>query len=87
MLLNVGCQKFAHRQHSFENFQGRSREGLTLTDRRGMLKAGIAGIAGLSLPDLLKAQAQAASSGGSATTGKSVILLWMAGGPSPNAPL
>ena len=82
MLLNDGCQKFAHRQHSFENFQGRSREGLTLTDRRGMLKAGIAGIAGLSLPDLLKAQAQAASSGGSATTGKSVILLWMAGGPS-----
>jgi hypothetical protein len=77
-----GGVPMAHRQHSFENFHGRTREGLTLTDRRGMLKAGIAGIAGLSLPDLLKAQAQAARSGGSATTGKSVILLWMAGGPS-----
>ncbi len=66
-----------HSQHAFGNFQGRTREGLTLTDRRGMLKAGLAGVAGLSLPNLLKAQA-----GGGAKTGKSVILLWMAGGPS-----
>ena len=66
-----------HAQHAFGSFQGRTREGLTLTDRRGMLKAGLAGVAGLSLPSLLKAQA-----GGGAKTGKSVILLWMAGGPS-----
>lgn len=68
-----------HSQHAFGNFQGRTREGLTLTDRRGMLKAGLAGVAGLSLPDLLKAQANA---GSGTKTGKSVILLWMAGGPS-----
>ncbi len=66
-----------HSQHAFGSFQGRTREGLTLIDRRGMLKAGLAGVAGLSLPRLLKAQA---ASG--AKTGKSVILLWMAGGPS-----
>ncbi|TXT16921.1 MAG: Uncharacterized protein FD138_4661 [Planctomycetota bacterium] len=68
-----------HAQHAFGSFQGRSREGLTLTDRRGMLKAGLAGIAGLSLPDLLKVRAQA---DGGTKSGKSVILLWMAGGPS-----
>lgn len=68
-----------HSQHAFGHFQGRTREGLTLTDRRGMLKAGLAGVAGLSLPDLLKAQANA---GSGTKTGKSVILLWMAGGPS-----
>lgn len=67
-----------HQQHAFGNFQGRQREGLTLLDRRGMLKAGLAGIAGLSLPELLKVQAEGASRG----KGKSVILLWMAGGPS-----
>ena len=82
MTARIGCRQLAHQQHSFGNFHGTTREGLTLTDRRSMLKAGIAGIAGLSLPELLKAQAQAASSGGSATPGKSVILLWMAGGPS-----
>ncbi len=66
-----------HSQHAFGSFQGRTREGLTLTNRRGMLKAGLAGVAGLSLPGLLKAQA-----GSGAKSGKSVILLWMAGGPS-----
>ena len=71
-----------HSQHAFENYHGTTREGLTLTDRRSMLKAGVAGIAGLSLPELLKAQAKAASDGSGAKTGKSVILLWMAGGPS-----
>jgi len=43
--------------------------------RRNMLKAGLAG---LSLPDLLRARDQAAGS----MRRKSVILLWMAGGPS-----
>lgn len=76
------CRGQLHQQHAFGNFQGTTREGLTLTDRRSMLKAGIAGIAGLSLPDLLKARANAAAEGLQATTGKSVILLWMAGGPS-----
>ena len=73
-------------QHSsgsaFAGFNGRSREGLMLLNRRGMLKAGVAGVAGLTLPSLLKARAEAAQSGAPTGTGKSMILLWMAGGPS-----
>jgi hypothetical protein len=72
----------SHAQHAFGNYFGRAREGLTLADRRGMLKAGLAGLAGLSLPDLLRAKAQGAATGRGAPSGKSVILLWMAGGPS-----
>lgn len=77
-----GCRTQAHIQHAFGDFLGREREGLTLVNRRGMLKAGLAGIAGLSLPQLLQARAQAAQSGQQMKSGKSVILLWMAGGPS-----
>jgi hypothetical protein len=47
-----------------------------------MLKAGAAGVAGLTLPELLKARADAAQSGKSMSSGKSLVLLWMAGGPS-----
>ncbi|MCA9050114.1 MAG: DUF1501 domain-containing protein [Planctomycetaceae bacterium] len=46
-----------------------------------MLKAGLAGMAGLSLPDLLQVRAEAAAAGRSMNH-KSVILLWMTGGPS-----
>jgi len=47
-----------------------------------MLKAGVAGMAGLSLPGLLEARAQAKQSGRKIGGHKSVILLWMCGGPS-----
>ncbi len=69
-------------RHAFVSLNGRVREGLTVFSRRGMLKAGLAGMAGLSLPDLLRVRAEAASSGRAMSRGKSVILLWMAGGPS-----
>ena len=72
----------AHDAHAFTSFHGTACEGLTLVDRRGMLKAGMAGVAGLSLPALLKARAEAASAGKKMCGPKSVILLWMAGGPS-----
>jgi len=52
-----------------------------VTSRRSMLKAGLAGLAGLTLPDLLRQRAQAAATG-KGSSKKSVILLWMAGGPS-----
>ncbi len=68
--------------HAFENYHARQREGLTVLNRRGMLKAGLAGMAGLSLPELLKQRAKAADVGRSLNSHKSVILLWMAGGPS-----
>jgi hypothetical protein len=47
-----------------------------------MLKAGLAGMAGLTLPALVQARSEAGQAGRVAPTGKSVILLWMAGGPS-----
>src|SRR5262245_15297663 len=60
--------------------------------RRTFLKVGALTIGGLSLPGLLRQRA--AASPGSSTSHKSVILIWLAGGPShidmydlkPNAP-
>ncbi|MFM8274830.1 MAG: DUF1501 domain-containing protein [Gemmata sp.] len=59
-------------------------------NRRSLLKVGALAAGGLTLPGLLKARA----AGGSAANRKSVILVWLAGGPShidmydlkPNAP-
>ena len=47
--------------------------------RRGFLRAGGLGLAGLSLPDLLEIEAQAESR---ARKEHSVLILWMRGGPS-----
>lgn len=76
------CRTQPHTGHAFANFHGTTREGLTFFDRRAMLKAGLAGVAGLSLPSLLRARAEAAVAGRAMCSGKSCILLWMAGGPS-----
>src|SRR5688572_25741862 len=65
--------------HAFTSFRPLEREGLSLPSRRNLLKAGLAGVAGLSLPGLLRAQAESAAT---AKRGKSLILLWMTGGPS-----
>jgi Protein of unknown function (DUF1501) len=56
-------------------------DGLT---RRSFVQLGVAGMAGLGLADLLRAKAQSASVSGSRATGskKSVILIWLDGGPS-----
>lgn len=73
-----------HHPHfsAFANFNPHIREGLVVASRRNFLKASLAGVAGLSLPALLQTQAQATSAGQSLPAGKSVILLWMTGGPS-----
>lgn len=68
--------------HAFHSFHARTNEGLTVCGRRSMLKASLAGIAGLSLPRLLQQRAAAAAEGRSMGSNRSVILLWMAGGPS-----
>jgi uncharacterized protein DUF1501 len=70
-----------HQTHAFADFHGRTHEGLMVADRRGLLKASVAGIAGLTLPMLLSSRSRAAGQR-RATSGKSCILLWMAGGPS-----
>jgi hypothetical protein len=58
--------------HAFTALNADEPEGLLL-GRRNLFKAGLAGLAGLTLPGLLRARPAAR---------KSVILLWMAGGPS-----
>ncbi len=63
--------------HAFTHLHARQREGLVLAGRRNFLKASLAGLAGLSLPELLRARES-----GQAKPRRSVILLWMAGGPS-----
>ena len=66
-------------RHPWGFLRGRTADGLTLQSRRNMLKVGLAGIGGLSLPRLLEKRA---NGGLRDASGKSVILLWMAGGPS-----
>ena len=56
--------------HAARNCQGMSR--------RTAIKAGLLGLGGLTTADLLRLQAE----GGAAKNGKSVILIWLDGGPS-----
>jgi hypothetical protein len=65
-------------QHAFTFLNPRLREGVTVHSRRSMLKASLAGMAGLSLPGLLRLRAESVTK----RSNKSVILLWMTGGPS-----
>src|SRR5687768_2601869 len=68
--------------HAFSFFNAREREGLRVFSRRSVLKAGLAGIAGLTLPNLLRLRAEAAATGAPVSRNKAVILVWMTGGPS-----
>lgn len=72
----------AHGPHAFVDWQADRAEGLVLADRRGWLKASLAGLAGLSVPNLLAARESSAAAGQPSGRQKSVILLWMCGGPS-----
>ena len=71
-----------HAGHAFGFFNARVRDGLTVYSRRSVLKAGLAGMAGWSFADLLRARARAAQAGRAINGNKAVILLWMTGGPS-----
>ena len=70
------------REHAFAFMRAREREGLTVFSRRSMLKASLAGLAGLTLPGLQRLRAESSSAGKPMTRSKAVILLWMTGGPS-----
>src|SRR5262250_1302338 len=80
--MSPGGNPVSHQSHAFTSFNAREREGLVVASRRNFLKASLAGIAGLSVPQLLRSQERAVAQGQPTRTGKSVILLWMAGGPS-----
>src|SRR2546426_8741689 len=69
-------------EHAFSFLNGRAREGLTVFSRRSMLKASLAGLAGLTIPGLLQVRGEAVKNGKPIRGNKRVILLWMAGGPS-----
>ncbi len=60
-----------------------SRKGTNCdgSTRRDFLKAGVLGMGGLMLPDLLRARA-AASTAGRATRNTSIVWLWLGGGPT-----
>ncbi len=89
------CNPRHHVAHAFENLNAREAEGVAVFSRRSTLKASLAGMAGLTLPSLLQARDARARSGQASARRKSVILLWMAGGPShidtldpkPNRPI
>jgi len=66
--------------HAFGSFNALNPEGVMVRSRRNALKLGVAGIAGLSLPELLRRRAVAGPAHD--RSARSVILLWMTGGPS-----
>ena len=53
-------------------------EGVT---RRSVLRAGFLGLAGMSLPQLLRAEEAARAAGGSPADDLSIIVVWLDGGP------
>jgi len=82
-MIDPGISRQSHEHpHAFGDLNARDREGLVVSGRRNMLKAGLAGMAGLGLPDLLRCRARASEAGRPIRGNRSVILLWMAGGPS-----
>lgn len=68
------------RQHGAAIFQPPARDLIRVGSRRWFLQTGIAGLAGLSLPDLLRYRAEGRTTGSS--NRKAVILIWLSGGPS-----
>jgi hypothetical protein len=66
--------------------QPAAADSIRVGSRRWFLQTGLAGLAGLSLPDLLRYRAEGAAARPRASTRgadrKAVILLWLSGGPS-----
>ncbi len=70
------CRSLEH-SSAFRSFNALTREGICVYSRRNLLKASMSGIAGLSLPKVLESRAL-----GNSSQPRSLILLWMTGGPS-----
>jgi uncharacterized protein (DUF1501 family) len=82
------AEEFVRRGHLAEHFvagrrsllQPAASDLIRIGSRRWFLQAGLAGIGGLSLPDMLRVRAQAAPEKPSQR--RAVILFWLSGGPS-----
>jgi hypothetical protein len=62
-------------RHAFSQLNPLEPEGLVVASRRNLIKASLAGLAGLSLPGLLRHRASAAQAGRPVGGSKAVILL------------
>jgi uncharacterized protein (DUF1501 family) len=75
---------FQPARHASEHATGRlqppASDLIRIGSRRWFLQTGLAGLAGLSLPDLLRRRAAGATAPGADR--KAVILIWLSGGPS-----
>src|SRR2546421_3008992 len=67
-------------EHGGALFQPPASDLIRVGSRRWFLQTGLAGLAGLSLPGLLRGRAQGLARGGASR--KAVILIWLSGGPS-----
>jgi uncharacterized protein (DUF1501 family) len=68
------------REHTGALLQPPASDLIRVGSRRWFLQTGLAGLAGLSLPELLRCRAQGAGSANADR--KAVILIWLSGGPS-----
>jgi uncharacterized protein (DUF1501 family) len=68
------------REHGGALLQPPASDLIRVGSRRWFLQTGLAGLAGLSLPGLLRCRAQGPAPGGAGR--KAVILIWLSGGPS-----
>jgi uncharacterized protein (DUF1501 family) len=68
------------REHGGALLQPPASDLIRVGSRRWFLQTGLAGLAGLSLPELLRCRAEGPARG--AADRKAVILIWLSGGPS-----
>src|SRR5687768_16974706 len=73
----VGSRPAAEGLEMLKVFGGAARDCDGVT-RRSFLQAGVLGLGGLALPDLLRLRAEGAAG---PNRGRSVILFWLSGGP------
>jgi hypothetical protein len=67
-------------EHGAALLQPQGADLIRVGSRRWFLQTGIGGLAGLSLPGLLRCHAEGRGAGGASR--KAVILIWLSGGPS-----
>ena len=80
--MGLSCNSSEHVQSGISPlFSPASGDLVRVNSRRWFLQTGLTGMAGLTLPALLKQRAEAAK-GGKPKSKKNVILFWLSGGPS-----